>query len=160
MVVYGAPLLRGVTDKKRPLMEIDSKVVLEALSLPRQLFVDFALLVGTDFTQRLPNVGPVRALEFIRSHGSIEEILKMETKYPPRFDMSEYLEHVALGREIFNTLPPVPSADRLKQLPMDEAGVQAVVEGFGFSKEMLAEEADSFVVALKGNYFGDNPHFN
>ncbi|KIM20976.1 hypothetical protein M408DRAFT_44537, partial [Serendipita vermifera MAFF 305830] len=64
--------------KKRPLMEIDSEVVREALALKREQFVDFALLLGTDFTPRLKNVGPVRALKFIRAHGSIEEIIKIE----------------------------------------------------------------------------------
>lgn len=158
MIVYGAPLLRRITDTKSPLMEIDSLVVREALSLSRESFVDFALLLGTDFTPRLKNVGPVRALKFIQTHGSIEEIIKNETKYPPESDASEYLEQVELGREIFRSLPPVPSEDELRQRPMDDARVQAVVEGFGFSKEMLAQDDDFVAITLKGNYFGDNPH--
>src|ERR1700689_4895246 len=84
VIIYGAPLLRNMTDKKKPMMEIDSREVLKALSLGREQFVDFALLLGTDFTPRLKNVGPVRALKFIQEHGSIEEIVKTQTKYPPQ----------------------------------------------------------------------------
>jgi flap endonuclease-1 len=147
-----------MTDQRKPIIEIDSREILKALSLRREPFVDFALLLGTDFTSRLKNVGPVRALKFIREHGSIEEIVKTQTKYPPQSDLPEYLAQVELGREIFSSLPPVPSPDKLQQLPADEAGIHAVVERFGLSTEMPAEEEDFFTVALKGNYFGDNPH--
>lgn len=160
VVVYGAPLLRNVTDSKKPILELDSRAVQEALSLSRDPFVDFALLLGTDFTSRLRRVGPVRALKFIQEHGSIEEIVKMETKYPPQFDLPEYLAQVELGRNVFRSLPPVPSPEKLRQIPVDDANVQAVIEGFGLSPETLAQEESFFTVVLKGNYFGDNPHLD
>lgn len=158
VIVYGAPMLRGMTDKKGPLREIVGREVQEALDLTHDSFVDFALLLGTDFTTRIRMVGPSRALKFIKSHGSIEEIVKVETKYPPSFEVEDYLEQVSLGREIFKSLPKAPSPKMLKQTEPDEEHVLAVIEGYGLSRAMLVEEEDFFNVAFKDHYFGDNPH--
>lgn len=54
----------------------------EVLQLTRASFVDFAFLLGTDFSQRIKNVGPARALRFIKEYGSIERVIEAETNYP------------------------------------------------------------------------------
>lgn len=151
-------MLRGMTDKTRPLMEIVGSEVQEALDLAHDSFVDFALLLGTDFTTRIRLVGPNRALKFIKSHGSIEEIVKVETRYPPSFEVEDYLEQVSLGREIFKSLPKVPSPEMLKQTEPDEERVRAVIDDYGLSRAMLVEEGDFFNVAFTNHYFDDNPH--
>lgn len=146
-----------MTDKKRPLREIVGNEVQDALQLTRNAFIDFVLLLGTDFTTRIPMVGPSRALKFIKSYDSIEEIVKMETKYPPSFAVDEYLHQVASGREIFKTLPKVPSSEKLEQTESDEKHVMDVIEGYGLSKAMLVEDENVFSAAFKGDYFGDHP---
>lgn len=158
VILYGAPILRGMTDKKMPLREIIADEVEEALQLSHKSFLDFALLLGTDFTRRIPLVGPVRALKFIKSHGSIEEIVRVETKYPPSFALHDYLGQVAIARHIFESLPPVPDPEALRQNPIDEGYLQTVLKNYGLSKAMLSEEEDFFTVAFPGNVFGDNPH--
>jgi flap endonuclease-1 len=147
-----------MTDKKRPLREIVGSEVQEALDLSYNSFVDFALLLGTDFTTRIRMVGPNRALKFIKSHGSIEEIVKLETKYPPSFEVDDYLKQVSSGREIFKSLPKVPSPSMLKQTEPDEEYVLAVIERYGLSRAILVEEEDFFNVAFTNHYFNDNPH--
>lgn len=146
-----------MTDKKRPLREIVGNEVQDALQLTRNAFIDFVLLLGTDFTTRIPMVGPNRALKFIESYDSIEEIVKMETKYPPSFAVDEYLHQVASGRDIFKTLPKVPSSEKLAQTESDEKHVMDVIEGYGLSKAMLVEDENVFSAAFKGDYFGDHP---
>ena len=73
VVVYGAPLMRNLATRGSPIVIVHGSEVPSALDLDRDRFIDFALLLGTDFSQRIKHVGPQRALKFIREHGSIEE---------------------------------------------------------------------------------------
>ncbi|KAI0044958.1 PIN domain-like protein [Auriscalpium vulgare] len=156
VLVYEAPLLRNITSRRDPLMLISGAEVRAALQLERDGFVDFALLLGTDFSQRIKNVGPQRALKFIREHGSIEQILEREKQYPPRQTPETYMEHVRTARATFTTLPPVPE--------------QALLESGGYQDEEVANLMTRFKLwryiehdgsvsasALDGNYFNDNP---
>jgi flap endonuclease-1 len=144
--------------------EVKPSDIHKALSLTPSAFIDFALLMGTDFTTRIKNIGPVRALKLIGTHGSIEEILKSEVfksdsriTLPP--DVDEFLEQVASARTIFTSLPPVPGEISLQQGETNEETVFEVLKKFGLQKEMVAEDEGFFTVGLKGNYFGDNPHY-
>lgn len=122
--------------------------------------MDFALLLGTDFSQRIKNLGPARALKFIRKHGSIENIVKKELKYPPRSSTKEYLEQVALAREAFASLPPITKELETLMTIQEEdvsADVKRVMQKFGLARELVGEK--DFSGALAGNYFADNPSF-
>jgi len=130
------------------------------------MYIDFALLLGTDFSQRIKNVGPARALKFIRAHGSIEKVIEAERKYSPRVPVREYLIQVDAGREVFGTLPPITgeiteemakaqlpkNADQKREV--DELKTRSVMEKYGLS---WALETWTHEDALEGNYFGDNP---
>ena len=78
-----------------------------------------ALLLGTDFSQRIKNVGPQRALKFIREHGSIERVIERERKYSPRISEKSYLKQVEIARLVFQTLPPVPDTHLLQAKESD-----------------------------------------
>ena len=60
MAVYGAPLIRRISTSALPTKGKEGMSVLnpyklrEELKLSHEQFVDFALLCGTDFTQRIP----------------------------------------------------------------------------------------------------------
>lgn len=62
VAVYGAPLLRKVTVSpagtgrapREPMNVLDPERLRADLGLTREAFVDFALLCGTDFTERIP----------------------------------------------------------------------------------------------------------
>ena len=62
-------------------------IILEEMQLNYSQFVDFSILCGCDYTCTIPKVGPVTALQLIKRHGSLEEILN-ECKYtiPETFD--------------------------------------------------------------------------
>ncbi|KAG6848375.1 hypothetical protein H0H93_000757 [Arthromyces matolae] len=126
-------------------------------NLDRDSFVDFALLLGTDFSQRIKNVGPTRALKFIREHGSIERVVELETKYVPPLAPQAYLAQVELARSVFRTLPPVPDAELLKQGDIDETTLVAVLQKYGLGKEVVDVVDWDYGAALRGNYFQDNP---
>lgn len=148
-------MIRNITNRAGPLVIVSGKDVRTVLQLDRASYIDFALLLGTDFSQRIKNIGPQRALKFIREHGSIERVIEREKKYPPRESADTYLEQVELARLVFQTLPPVPDVELLQPKETDEQGVVEILQRFGLHK--AAEYDWDYEAALSGNYFEDNP---
>ncbi|KAJ7240438.1 PIN domain-like protein [Mycena rebaudengoi] len=156
VIVYEAPLIRNLTNRSGPLMVLSGTEIRTVLQLDRSSFIDFALLLGTDFSQRIKNVGPTRALKFIRQHKSIERVIEMEKKYTPRIPAPAYLAEVEVARLVFQTLPPVPDI-RLLEQPPDEEGLAVILQRFGLGKLLMSGEDWDSQEALEGNYFSDNP---
>ncbi|KAF8190328.1 PIN domain-like protein [Mycena galopus ATCC 62051] len=156
VVIYEAPLIRNITNRSGPLMMLSGPEIRTALELDRSSFIDFALLLGTDFSQRIKNVGPVRALKFIQQHKSIERVIEVEKKFTPRVPPPAYLAEVALARLVFMTLPPVPDEKLLEQ-EKDDEGLPVVLQRFGLGKLLMGDDVLGFEDALQGNYFSDDP---
>ncbi|KAK4694087.1 hypothetical protein P7C70_g8801, partial [Phenoliferia sp. Uapishka_3] len=152
VTVYGAPLICRFStarnqskkfkpkqkrkDGKEPTMRdtmhvLDPVVMQEELKLTKEAFVDFALLLGTDFTERIHSVGPVRALALIREHGSIEAILASEPKYQPS-DPVAYLATVVAARRLFINLPPLPP-DASLESTAEDPGLKDLLRGWGIT---------------------------
>ena len=64
---------------------IELKEVLETLGITRRKLVWIGILVGTDFNEKVPGVGPKRALSLVKEYDSIEEIFKV-LEYRPEYD--------------------------------------------------------------------------
>ena len=155
VLVYGAPLLRNLSNRQGPLVLLPASLW-DLLHLSREEYVDFALLLGTDFSQRIKNVGPARALKFIRTHGSIERIVDEEAKYPPRIPVEEYLHAVAVDCAIFATLPPLPPSEALQQGEMDEVQVNEVLHKYDLETYLRDDEWD-YDSGIGTSFFGDDP---
>ncbi|GAA5898862.1 hypothetical protein JCM8208_005414 [Rhodotorula glutinis] len=123
VAVYGAPLLRSVTvtpagtgkEAKKPMNVLDPERLRTDLGLTRAEFVDFALLCGTDFTDRVYKIGPASAHKLILAHSTIERALaagdaglKPALVLPENMDREAYLERIRTARIIFSTLPDLP----------------------------------------------------
>lgn len=69
-----------LADQEKPKVAIDYRDILAALSMAcvREECIGFALLIGTDFTQRPHQVGPAKALKHTHKYGSINRILEAE----------------------------------------------------------------------------------
>ena len=63
-------------------------IVLEELNLTYRSFVDLCILCGCDYTRTIPNVGPVSALNIIKTYGNINSFVSNQNKYsiPADFD--------------------------------------------------------------------------
>lgn len=153
--MYGAPLIRNITNRQEPLVIVSGADVRAVLKLDRASFIDFALLLGTDFSRRIKNVGPARALKFIREHGSIERIIELETKFPPRVPKQVYLQQVEDARLVFQTLPPVPDPKLFERRKIDEEEVMQILQKYGLHKAAMYDW--DYEAALDGNYFEDDP---
>ncbi|KAG2154282.1 PIN domain-like protein [Suillus bovinus] len=155
VLVYEAPLIRNIANRNDPLILVYGSHVRTALQLSRSAYIDFLLLLGTDFSQRIKNVGPQRALKFIREHGSIERVIAQEPKYPPRLSEKLYLEQVGIARLAFATLPPIPDPETLKQHDVNHAKIAAIVQKYRLQR--VIPDQWNYATALEGNYFADNP---
>jgi len=168
VLVYGASLLRNITGGHEPLEILSADDVRAALSLDPATFTDFAILCGTDFSQRPKNVGPVRALNFLKAHGSIERVLEAEPKYPPRNGKEEYLVEVNAARHIFNGRLSKED-DLALQMELAQLGAEGqpddkevvkVLAKYRLGNELLAGHLaeDDWVDWTAANaYFGDSP---
>jgi hypothetical protein len=86
VLVYAAsPLVRGITSKNDIMTVMDPLEIMNAMGFVangqtteegKKLWIDWALLLGTDFSLRIRNVGPRRALDFLRKWRSVEGVLK------------------------------------------------------------------------------------
>lgn len=155
VLVYDVPLLRNVTGGTEPLTLIDAHEVRDALGMDSLQFLDFALLLGTDFTDRIQKVGPVRAAKFISCHRSIEGIIEGEPKYSPKIAISDYLEQVRIARAVFQSKPALPPPESLEaQQPNDELVLEVLQR---FQLRRFAESDADFSSLLGANYFLDHP---
>ncbi|ESK97384.1 5 flap endonuclease [Moniliophthora roreri MCA 2997] len=152
VLIYEAPLVRNITNRREPLTVVSGADVRTMLQLTRDMYIDFALLLGTDFSQRIKNIGPARALKFIRTYGSIEKMIESEKKYSSSLAQEEYLQQVDAGRSVFQTLPPVPQAIFQRE-KADEVQTNFLMGKYGLASEL----EDYWEHALEGNYFNDNP---
>ncbi|KAK0220252.1 PIN domain-like protein [Armillaria fumosa] len=154
VIVYEVPLLRNITNQAGPLVVVSGSDVREGLQLSRTSFVDFALLLGTDFSERIKNIGPMRAYKFIKEHGTIEGVVTNETKYRHRLEPDAYLEQVRVARGIFATLPPIPKKAKLKG-KRDDNKTMNLLQKYKLSREI--DPNWDYSTALAGNFFQDNP---
>ncbi|KAG5268901.1 hypothetical protein AALO_G00217710 [Alosa alosa] len=84
-------LLRHLTAseaKKLPIQEFHFSRILQEIGLSHEQFIDLCILLGCDYCGTIKGVGPKRAIDLIKQHGSIEEILENIDlkKYPPPED--------------------------------------------------------------------------
>ncbi|KAF9530155.1 PIN domain-like protein [Crepidotus variabilis] len=162
VLVYDAPMIRNITGRD-PFLMVSGATVRESLSLSRSEFIDFCILLGTDFSQRITNVGPVRALKLIRNFGSIEKIVESiseDPKFPLKLPKAAYLAQVDIARSVFNTLPPLPTASALLPTEPNPLSVEKMFKEFEIRDQDLHpdwHDPTPFDDALAGNFFKDSP---
>ncbi|CAE6484392.1 unnamed protein product [Rhizoctonia solani] len=149
VLMYNAPLLRGMTNQKVPLQIIPPSVETH-LGLSRAAFVDAAILMGTDFVKRLGGIGPATAWRLMNQYGSIEAMLEQEPKFRP-LDVTEYLEQVKTARMIFGTIPPAPAVEDITPGHWDEQAVYDVMSRFELRRYL--DEGQVIPDALSANYY-------
>jgi len=73
-------------DIKPEMIELQKTV--DALGIDRRKLVWIGILVGTDFNEKFPKVGPKTALKLVKEHDAFEDIVKA-TGFEPGFDYEE-----------------------------------------------------------------------
>ncbi|PHH90945.1 hypothetical protein CDD83_2152 [Cordyceps sp. RAO-2017] len=142
---FDAPvLLRHLTfseQRKEPIQEIRLDKVLEGLNMDRKQFVDLCILLGCDYLDPIPKVGPTTALKLMREHGSLEKVVAaIEADGKKKYTLPEDWPY-ADARDLF-LAPDVRAADDAEcdarwERPDVEGLVQFLVTEKGFSEDRV-----------------------
>ncbi|KMP00372.1 DNA-repair protein rad2 [Coccidioides immitis RMSCC 2394] len=126
---------------------------LEGLGMDRKQFVDLCILLGCDYVDPIPKVGPNTALKMIRDHGSLEKVVEaMENDPKKKYTIPEDWPYEQ-ARDLFFE-PDVRPADHPEcdfkwESPDVEGLVKFLVEGKGFSEDRVRSGAARLQKNLK-----------
>ncbi|KAL5323049.1 hypothetical protein ACEPPN_007577 [Leptodophora sp. 'Broadleaf-Isolate-01'] len=148
-------LLRHLTfaeQRKEPIQEIFLERVLEGLNMDRKQFVDLCILLGCDYLDPIPKVGPNTALKLIREYGTLEKFVEAVQAGKTKFTLPEDWPY-ADARELFFN-PDVRPADHADcdfkwEAPDVEGLVQFLVTEKGFSEDRVRSAAQKLTKNLK-----------
>lgn len=177
---FDAPiLLRHLTfseQRKEPIQEVHLGKVLEGLNMDRKQvsdtitirsiladgranlslkFVDLCILLGCDYLDPIPKIGPNTALKLIREHGSLEKVVDfIQNDKKSKYTLPEDWPYKD-ARDLFFE-PDVRSADdplcNFKWEKPDVDGlVQFLVNEKGFSEDRVRGAAAKLEKNLKSN---------
>nr|A1CJ75.2 RecName: Full=Flap endonuclease 1; Short=FEN-1; AltName: Full=Flap structure-specific endonuclease 1 [Aspergillus clavatus NRRL 1] len=154
---FEAPiLLRHLTfseQRKEPIQEIHLNRVLEGLDMDRSQFIDMCILLGCDYLEPIPKVGPNTALKLIREHGSLEKVVEaIESDPKKKYVIPEDWPYQD-ARELFHH-PDVRAADHPEcdfkwEAPDIEALVDFLVKDKGFNEDRVRNGAARLQKNLK-----------
>lgn len=148
-------LLRHLTfseQRKEPILEIHVDKVLEGLNMERKQFVDLCILLGCDYLDPIPKVGPSTALKLIREHGSLETIVEKMKKGDLKYTVPDDWPFEDARDLFFN--PDVRAADHPDcdfkwEKPDIEGLVNFLVTEKGFSEDRVRSGAARLEKNLK-----------
>ena len=68
------------------IIQIDTRKVLENFGMTTEMFVDFCILSGCDYSDTIASIGPVTSFNIIKQHKSIDNYIESLAVKPERFD--------------------------------------------------------------------------
>ncbi|MGI6589687.1 MAG: flap endonuclease-1 [Candidatus Iainarchaeum sp.] len=118
---------------------VELESTLNELGIDRKKLIWLGILVGTDFNEKLPKIGPKTALKLVQNNDSFEKILE-ETNQEIDFDYKE-IEDLFLNPVSCSVAP-----NQLEQTDVNkERLVEFLCEEHDFSKERVNSTIDSFI---------------
>ncbi|KAH9507531.1 Elongation of fatty acids protein 2 [Bulinus truncatus] len=139
--------------RKLPIKEYQLNKILEDLKLTQDEFIDLCILLGCDYCDSIRGIGPKRAMELIRQHRNIEEIIKHLDK--KKYTIPEdWLFQEA--RKLFQE-PEVtdPEQIEIKWVDPDEEGlVEFMVQQKNFNEERIRNGAKKLLKSRQGTTQG------
>ncbi|MGC8610826.1 MAG: flap endonuclease-1 [Thermoplasmata archaeon] len=102
--------------------------VLKNLGITREQLIDIGILIGTDFNEGVKNIGPKKALKYIKEYGNIENLMK---------EKDIVIENLNEIRIIF-LKPEVTDNYKIEWKDYDEDGlIEFMVREHDFSEERI-----------------------
>ncbi len=127
---FGCPLILKTSINKN-ITEINTGVILEKFEMTHDSFVDFCILSGCDYTDPIPQIGPVTSFNLIKKHKNIEEVLKVINKETPNFNYE-------ISRKIFKEFDyEIPK--KFEKISTDKKILLAFLEKHSFRENVIAK---------------------
>ncbi|KAI5858105.1 PIN domain-like protein [Tricharina praecox] len=143
-------LLRHLTfseQRKEPIQEIHLDKALAGLEFTYDQFIDMCILLGCDYCDTIPKIGPTTALKMIREHKSLEKVIEnLGEKYTVPENWP-YLDARALFHKPSVTDPK--DLDYKWEAPDIEALVKFLVVDKGFNEDRVRSGAARLTKGLK-----------
>lgn len=109
--------------------------VLKELGISRRQLIWMGILLGTDYNEKAPGVGPKKALELVRNFDSFEEIMKAVGF---KVDGWEEIEKFFMN-------PPCKDVEIKFQKPNTNKIIELLVEEYDFNKERVKKYAEKLL---------------
>lgn len=141
-------------NQKEPVQEINLEKALEGLDMTLEQFVDLCMLLGCDYLDNIPKIGPKTALEIIRQHKSIEKFIEWNEK-AKKYEIPEDFPY-AQARELFLN-PDVQKGDEIDikwEAPDVEGLVKFLAVEKGFSEDRVRSGAARLTKGMKSQQQG------
>ncbi len=134
-------LLRNYNNSNK-VLEYNLKYILQILNFTYEQFVDFCILCGCDYTNKIPKLGSETAYKYIKAHGNIETIIDLycgenkKFKEPNNFEYSKARDLIIHNEDIDEY---VIENDNFKkpELQNIESDLRFIEENTNFSRKQL-----------------------
>uniref|UniRef100_A0A673B9S6 Flap endonuclease 1 n=1 Tax=Sphaeramia orbicularis TaxID=375764 RepID=A0A673B9S6_9TELE len=149
-------LLRHLTAseaKKLPIQEFHFSRMLQDIGLTNEQFIDLCILLGCDYCGTIKGIGPKRAIDLIRQHGNIEEILENidSSKHPAPED---WLYKEARGLFTSPDVVDCSTVDLKWNEPDEEGLVQFMCSEKQFSEDRIRNGFKKIMKSRQGSTQG------
>ncbi|KAK6293216.1 hypothetical protein J4Q44_G00367170 [Coregonus suidteri] len=149
-------LLRHLTAseaKKLPIQEFQFTRLLQDINLTHEQFIDLCILLGCDYCGTIKGIGPKRAIDLIRQHGSIEEILENidPSKHPAPED---WLYKEARGLFLQPDVVDCSTVDLKWSEPDEDALIQFMCAEKQFSEDRIKNGCKKIMKSRQGSTQG------
>ena len=131
IALHGAPRAgRNLTNSQTRKPEVlDLDVSLKNAGLTREQLVDVAILIGTDYNDGFPGVGPIKAVKLVQKHGDLAGALAA---------IGQGLDNAAEIRALFLD-HPVDASVKPKWRRPDAGKAGDILESYGLSRGRAEE---------------------
>ncbi len=125
-------------DVKPQIVELETS--LTRLNITRSQLVDISILVGTDYNQGIPRVGPKTALKLIQEKGDLEAVLAWKGWEIPNFqEIRDFFLH-----------PPVTQEYQVKWSEPDREGIiEFLCQTHDFSEDRVSRAVEKLSQSQK-----------
>jgi len=118
---------------------LDLEKILTQLKISRQKLIWLGILVGTDFNDKFPKVGPKTAIKLVQEFDSFEDIIE-KTAHVPDFDYKE-IEELFMNPVSVD----IPNNQTEATNPNKEKLLEFLVEKHDFSRDRVENTLNKFL---------------
>jgi flap endonuclease-1 len=131
---------------------IDLDENLRAMEISREQLIDVAILIGTDYNDKVPGIGPKTALTLVKKHGNIEKILSSfkVSKKPKDREKHGRIAEIPFEeiREIFLNPPKMDLQHPKWTEPQNDEIIRILCTEHDFSESRLQRSLERLEEAL------------
>jgi flap endonuclease-1 len=143
-------LLRGLSAKPYA-TEYTLQILLDELGLDYNKFIDLCILLGCDYTDTIPGIGPKKAFDMIKKYGSIDNMILQDANFiSGKYECPENFNYEGAREYFKNPIISEINTDNIKwKIPDYDELKKLLVTKYEYSEENI----DKLFGVLQGGYY-------